>query len=106
MAQEGEHDQRVASSPYVSSVGRQGGSKREVASAKDGTGTGAAGPATGIMAPVGGTGGSNDTLLMKRTLVTQSKKIQQLTEKIDGMENEALATKQQVSLELHFCLML
>lgn len=105
MAQEGgEHDKRVASSPYVSSVDRQssGGSygdrppkRSEVAS---GAGVTAAAAAVAGVAPVGGTGGSNDRLLMKRTLVAQSKKIQQLAAKIDVMETERGAMRQQVSV--------
>lgn len=98
MAKEGDHEKSVVYSPYVSSGDRQGGSygdrppQREVASA----GAGAAGAGTAGIAPVGVTGGSNDTLLMKRTLVAQSKKIQQLTAKIDGMETENGAMRQKV----------
>lgn len=100
MAQAGAHDEgaehsRSMPSPYVSLVDRQAGAhggkppKAEGATAASSLrGNGAGAQQTGQ--------GGNDKLLMKRTLVAQSKKIQQLTAKIDGMESEREAMAQQV----------
>lgn len=46
----------------------------------------------------GGAATHNEKELMKRTLVAQSKKIQQLTATIDGLESEREAMRQQVRL--------
>ncbi|CAN0266003.1 unnamed protein product [Ectocarpus fasciculatus] len=104
MAQAGEHDEgtdrpRSTSSPYVSLTDRQAGGthggkppKAEGATTSPslrGNGAGSQVPGQG--------GGGNDKLLMKRTLVAQSKKIQQLTAKVDGMETERGAMAQQVA---------
>ncbi|CAN0494727.1 unnamed protein product [Ectocarpus sp. 12 AP-2014] len=93
---EGDEHSRSVPSPYVSLVDRQAGAhggkppKAEVATtASSPRGNGAGAQQTGQ--------GGNDKLLMKRTLVAQSKKIQQLTAKIDGMESEREAMAQQVA---------
>ena len=102
MAGQGEHDRRDdaskdSSSPYVSLTDRQqgGAAVGKPPKAK----TEAASPPSSAPLSAGGGGGSsssNEKALMKRTLVAQSKKIQQLTAKIDGMEAERGAMAQQV----------
>lgn len=94
MAGEGEHDRRgelsrASSSPYVSLTDRQG-------SPAAGTPPKAKTDVASSLSAGGGNSSSNEKALMKRTLVAQSKKIQQLTAKIDGMETERGALAQQV----------
>lgn len=88
MAREGDDDKRyegsrLAPSPYVSSVDRQVGGYRKP-------------PKVAVSAAPLSSGGGNERVLMKRTLVAQSKKIQQLTAKINGLETEREAMGQQV----------
>lgn len=89
MAREGDDDKRqegsrLAPSPYVSSADRQVGGYGKP-------------PKAEVSAAPLSNGGSNDRVLMKRTLLAQSKKIQQLTAKIDGLETEREAMGQQAS---------
>lgn len=114
MEREGELDNKsdvsavaVAPSPSVSLTDRPGGGVEDAAEAS--TATAAVAPAVSgssnnssspHSASGGGGGGggvSNEKALMKRTLLAQSKKIQQLTAKLDGMEAERGALRQQVS---------
>ncbi|CAM9143674.1 unnamed protein product [Ectocarpus sp. 8 AP-2014] len=101
MAQAGAHDEgddhsRSMVSPYVSSVDRQAGAHGGKPPKAEGATTSSSLRGNGAGAQQTGQGG-NDKLLMKRTLVAQSKKIQQLTAKIDGMESEREAMAQQVA---------
>lgn len=103
MARENERDRRgessrPPSSPCVSLTDSQGGdasgkspkAKMDVAPS----------PSSSPISAGDGGGGcsssSNEKALMKRTLVAQSKKIQQLTARIDGMEAERRTMAQQV----------
>lgn len=100
MAQEGEHDEviersRSTSSPYVSLTDRQASTHGGKPPKAEGGATAAASSLRAAGSQQTGQGG-NDKLLMKRTLVAQSKKIQQLTAKVDGMETEREAMAQQV----------
>lgn len=105
MAGKGEHDRkdevsRGPSSPCVSWTDRQGGAAPAGKPPKAKTDPASPPSTSPLSAAAAGGGGSssNEKALMKRTLVAQSKKIQQLTAKIDRMEAERGAMAQQVCL--------
>ncbi|CAM9731002.1 unnamed protein product, partial [Hapterophycus canaliculatus] len=88
MAREGDDDthfegSRLTPSPYVSSADRQVGGYGKP-------------PKAEVSASPLANGGGNERMLMKRTLVAQSKKIQQLTAKIDRLETERETMVQQI----------
>ncbi|CAM9285902.1 unnamed protein product [Ectocarpus sp. 8 AP-2014] len=93
---EGDEHSRSMLSPYVSLVDRQAGAHGGKPPKAEGATTSSSLRGNGAGAQQTGQGG-NDKLLMKRTLVAQGKKIQQLNAKIDGMESEREAMAQQVA---------
>lgn len=103
MAKEDEHDRgdeasSASPSPWVSVTDRQQGGAAAAGKPPKAK-TAEAGASSPLSASGGGGSGSNEKALMKRTLVAQSKKIQQLTAKINGMEAERGEMAQQVGRE-------